>query len=161
MLLVRRILPLLLLATLLPGLALAQSGSEAEPPPIMMEWAEPPPVLWLEDRSLVGLSPLRSGRHGIRIRMEEHVRRTGPMRVTFRAMAMRNGERMAERSRTMIIWPSGDQVTCVDAWDVMPMLFSASEEGRLPEGDYEISLGIASMRGEPLAEPASFRFAAR
>lgn len=83
------------------------------------------------------------------------------MRVTFRAMAMHNGERMAERSRTMIIWPSGDQVVCVDAWDVMPMLFRTSEEGRLPEGDYEIALGVLSMRGEPLAAPASFRFVAR
>ena len=85
-----------------------------------------------------------------------------PMPVEFQAVAMRNGERMARQSRTMIIWPSGDQVHshtfCADTWDVMPMLYKTSKEGRLSEGEYEISLFVSSERGEELGDPVSFRF---
>lgn len=151
---------LLLLVVLRPDLAHAQFEPDVEPPPIMLEWMEPPPVLaGLEKGGLHGLTPLRSGKHGIRLTVNQKVR---PTPVQFQAVAMRNGEKMAERSRTMIIWTSGDQVRdqmfCPDSWDVMPMLYEASEEGRLPEGEYEISLFITTEREEPLAEPVSFRF---
>jgi hypothetical protein len=138
--------------------AQSQFDPDVEPPPIMMKWAEPPPIIGLSDGKLRDLTPLRSGKYGIRLTVNQKVQ---PTPVQFQAVAMRNGEKMAERSRTMVIWPSGDQVReqmfCPDSWDVMPMLYEASEEGRLPEGEYEISLFITTEREEPLAEPVSFQ----
>jgi hypothetical protein len=53
----------------------------------------------------------------------------------------------------------GDMLMGPEAWDFVPILHrSTTREGRLPPGDYEVTLVAENVEGEAGIRPATFGF---
>jgi hypothetical protein len=111
----------------------------------------------LESGSLLDLfAGFREGEHQIHLQFKSDA----PfVPVQFQTVVRKDGKRLGRATRDPMPYFPGDMLMGPEAWDFVPILHrSTNREGRLPPGDYEVTLVAENVEGEAGIRPATFGF---